>query len=128
VIKKRTRDLETRILEILQQRRGPEQAITAGHLSRLTATGSLTIRRIIRHLVTEDQIPIASSVHWPYGFYLITSAEEAEATLRHYWSRVREVIRPARALEQVVQQRFGVKWRMEFPFEKPLEERDAADR
>ncbi len=117
--KRSQEDLETRVLEILQQRHGPTQAITASQLSQLTGASSRVVRRIISHLVTEAQIPIASSVHWPFGFYLITSAEEAEATLHQYWSRVREVAKRARALGQVVEQRFGVKLQQEFPFEEP---------
>ncbi len=114
-----TIDLETKLLEILQQCHGPDQAITAARLAQMTGASSRMIRKIISHFVTEDQIPIASSVHWPYGFYLITSAEEAEATLRQYWSRVREVAKRARALGQVVHQRFGVKLQREFPFNDP---------
>ncbi len=111
-------DLETCLLEILQQRKGSGQAITVSRLSSLTGANPRLIRKIISHLVTEDQIPIASSVQWPYGFYLITNAQEAEATLRQYWSRVRETAKRARALGQVVEQRFGVKLQQEFPFDE----------
>ncbi len=117
---KRRVDLETELLRILQQRRGPDQAITAASLSQMTGASSRIIRKIISHLVTEDQIPIASSVQWPYGFYLITNAEEAEATLRQYWSRVRETAKRARALAQGVERRFGVKLQKEFPFDERL--------
>ena len=112
-------DLEIELLGILKERTGPEQAITAAHLAQMTGAGSRIIRKVISHLVIETKIPIASSVHWPYGFYLITNAEQAEATLRQYWSRVREVARRARALEQVVHERFGVKLQGEFPFDEP---------
>ena len=109
-------DLETELLGILKERTGPDQAITAARLSALTGASSRWIRQAISQMVTELKIPVASSVHWPYGFYLITNAEQAEATLRQYWSRVREVARRARALEQVVHERFGVKLQKEFPF------------
>lgn len=112
-------DLETELLGILKERMGPDQAITAARLSQMTGVGSRLIRKTISHLVMEDQIPIASSVHWPYGFYLVMNAKDAEATLRQYWSRVREVARRARALEQVVQQRFGFKFQREFLFDEP---------
>lgn len=116
---RRTReDLEKELLVILEQRQGPEQAITAGRLTQMTGASSRVIRKVISRLVTEEQIPIASSVHWPYGFFLIRNADEAEATLRQYWSRVREVARRARALAQVVEQRFGVKLQGEFPFDE----------
>ena len=110
-------DLETELLGVLKERTGPEQAITAGALSQLTGASSRIIRKTISHLVTEDRIPVASSTQWPFGFYLITNAQEAEATLRQYWSRVREVAKRARALEQVVQERFGVKLQKEFRFD-----------
>ena len=111
-------DLEVELLGILKERTGPEQAITAGALSQMTGTGSRIIRKTISHLVTETKIPIASRVHWPYGFYLVTNAEQAEATLRQYWSRVREVAKRARALGQMVEQRFGVRYPKEFPFDE----------
>ena len=113
-------DLETELLGILKERTGPDQAITAGRLSELTGASSRLIRKVISYFVTEDRIPIASSVHWPYGFFLITDAEQAEATLRQYGSRVREVARRARALEQVVRERFGVKLQEEFRFDDPV--------
>ena len=110
--------LEGELMEILKQHEGPDQAVTAGRLSQLTGSSTRRVRKTISHLVTGAGIPIASSVHWPYGFYLITNAQEAEATLRQYWSRVRETARRARALEQVVHERFGVKLQKEFSFDE----------
>ncbi len=113
-------DLETELLGILKERTGPDQAITSARLAQRINASPRLIRKIISHFVTEDHLPVASSVHWPYGFYLITNAEEAEATLRQYWSRVRETAKRARALEQVVHERFGVKLQKEFRFDDPV--------
>ncbi len=113
---KQSHELAKALIAILTSWQGAERAITASQLSRFTGASTRRIRRTISRLVTEERIPIASSVQWPYGFYLITTAEEARGTLRQYWSRVREVAKRARALGRVVEERFGVNWQREFPF------------
>jgi hypothetical protein len=117
--------LERRILEILQAHKGKDKAITAAELQlRVMASppaprqaGTRKIRAIIATLVTERHIPVASTVHPPYGFYLITNAEEAKECLAQYWSRVEEVARRAKILADVVREKFGVETQLELKFD-----------
>ena len=66
-------------------------AITARRLVRwLTdGKGDRAIRLVIRDLITEGY-PIASSVHPPYGYYLVETPEEAEDYRVNLRARIRE--------------------------------------
>ena len=114
--------LERRILEILQDHKGKKKAIRVDDLQVMVGTSTRKIRAVIATLVTEDHIPIASTVHPPYGFYLITTAEEAKECLAQYWSRVEEVARRAKILADVVKEQFGVETQLELTFEPPAGE------
>jgi len=111
--------LERQIFEILQQHQGKERAITVGDLQREVLASTRKIRAVIATLVTERRVPIASTVHPPYGFYLITSPEEAKECLAQYWSRVEEVARRAKILADVVRDQFGVEIQLELRFDQP---------
>lgn len=65
-------------------------------------------------------MPIASSVQYPYGFYLITGKKEAENCLKQYYSRVKEMINRANILSKTVKKKFGVKYEEEFDFARKL--------
>ena len=108
---------ERQILEILREHEGQECAIPVSELQRLVLAPTRKIRAAIARLVIEERIPIASSVHPPYGFYLITNEAEATRCLQQYWSRVREVSRRATVLNSVVKERFGIDVQQEFPFD-----------
>ena len=109
--------LEDRILEILQAHQGQARAIRVDDLHRMTAASTRKIRAIIARLVTERHAPIASTVHPPYGFYLITNAQEAKECLAQYWSRVEKVARRAKILAEVVKEQFGVEIQLELKFD-----------
>ncbi len=111
--------LEDQLLAILQTHQGKAQAITVDELQQLVPISTRKIRAVIARLVTEHRIPIASSTQLPYGFYLITSEEEARQCMRQYWSRVREVSRRARRLNMAVKDRFGIDLQQEFSFDDP---------
>lgn len=108
--------IEKLILQILEEHQGRDNPITCQELESLTSSNSRKIRRIIAHLVIEHHIPIASSVHYPYGFYLITDKKEAEICLRQYYSRAREVVNRARILNKAVNEKFGISYQEEFEF------------
>jgi len=114
---KRPDVLSQAILEILQEHRGRAQAVTVGELQRQLLVSSRRIRRTIQQLVIVQRIPVASTVHPPYGFYLITTEAEARECLQQYWSRVREVSRRARILNEAVKERFGIDVQQEFRFD-----------
>lgn len=112
-------DLEELIVKVLQEHQGKEQAITVAELQQMTLASTRKIRAVIAKLVTERRMPVASTVHPPYGFYLITSEDEARECLQQYWSRVKEVSRRARILNEAVRERFGIDVQQEFPFDEP---------
>ena len=104
------------ILEILQEHHGRARAITVRILQQRLLASSRRIRRAIQQLVIEHRIPIASSVHPPSGFYLLTSESEARECLQQYWSRIRELRQRAQVLNAIVKERFGIDVQQEFPF------------
>ena len=111
--------LERRILEILQAHKGKDKAITATELQLRVMASTRTIRAVIATLVTEHRVPVASTVHPPYGFYLITNAEEAKECLAQYWSRVEEMAKRAKILADVVKEQFGVETQLQLRFGEP---------
>ncbi len=108
--------LEETILNVLQEHQGKDNPITVQELERMTLASSRKIRKAIANLVIHHEIPIASSVNYPYGFYLITDNDEALACLRQYWSRVKEVANRAKRLSKAVEDKFGIKYQKEFDF------------
>lgn len=108
--------LEETILSILQAHKGKDNPITVQELEGMTLASSRKIRKAVASLVIHHEIPIASSVNYPYGFYLITDNDEALSCLKQYWSRVREVANRAKKLSKAVEGKFGVKYQKEFDF------------
>ena len=108
--------LERLILKILKKHRGRSNPISCQRLEKVTGFSSRKIRRIIASLVVKHRIPIASSVHYPYGFYLITNKEEAELCLGQYYSRAENVVNRARVLSEAVKKKFGINYQEEFDF------------
>jgi hypothetical protein len=108
--------LERLILEVLEEHRGKDNPITCKQLEKITGFSSRKIRKTIANLVIQHHIPIASSVHYPYGFYLITDKQEAEICLKQYYSRAREVVKRARILSEAVKEKFGISYQEEFNF------------
>jgi hypothetical protein len=109
--------LERTLLEILQHHQGKERAITVSDLQQLVPISTRRIRAAIAKLVTESRVPIASTVHPPYGFYLITTEDEAQDCLAQYWSRVEKVAKRAKILAQVVHEQFGIETQLELRFD-----------
>ena len=114
--------LDRRILEILQNHQGKAKAIRADELQRQVMASTRKIRAVTAKLVTERRLPVASTVNPPYGFYLITNAEEAKECLAQYWSRVEEVAKRAHILADVVKEQFGVETQLELRFDRPPED------
>ena len=76
------------VLEILRHHKGKSRAITASALSRKSHIPEREVRRVISELVTEGKLLIASSVHRPYGFYMIRNLHELKECLGQYYSRI----------------------------------------
>ncbi|MCM8782212.1 MAG: hypothetical protein NC828_04110 [Candidatus Omnitrophica bacterium] len=109
--------LEQTLIHILQEHQGKDNPITVQELEKITFASSRKIRKAVASLVIHHNIPIASSVHYPYGFYLIIDKEEALQCLKQYWSRVKEVANRAKRLSKAVEDKFGVRYQKEFDFE-----------
>ena len=108
--------LEEKILEIIKDHPGKDNPITVKQLENKTYASSRMIRKAVANLVIKYGIPIASSVNFPYGFYLIADKKEAEECLRQYWSRVREISNRAQSLNKAVKTKFNIKTQYEFSF------------
>ena len=111
-------NLEKTILRILKKHRGKNNPIRCRRLEKITGLSSRKIRRIIANLVVKYRILIASSVHYPYGFYLITDKQEAELCLRQYYARIKNVVNRARILSKAVKKKFGINYQEEFNFDR----------
>lgn len=107
------------LLAVLSDHQGEDQAVTVSELQQRLGTSSRKIRRTVARLVTDRHIPIASTVHPPYGFYRITDAAEARACLDQYRARIRSLGRRAKSLQRVMEQRVGRDLQQEWMFDEP---------
>lgn len=108
--------LEGSILNIVRKHKGRNNPITCRKLEKMTGSRSRDIRRIIANLVTTERAIIASSVNYPYGYYLITRKQDAKVCLKQYYSRIREMLNRVRILNKMVKKKFGINYQEEFNF------------
>ena len=78
-----------KIMSVLRFHKGRGNPITAKALSKRLCLPEREVRRIISRLVTEQKLLIASSVHEPFGFYLIKTPYELRGCLGQYYSRMK---------------------------------------
>jgi len=105
-----------RILAILKYHRGKDRAITASALSRISHIPEREVRRIISELVTDGKLLIASSVHRPYGFYMIRNLYELKECLGQYYSRMKTLKERAASLYKAGLKKFSKDIQGEFNF------------
>jgi hypothetical protein len=87
-----TTDLKASVLAILRGHVGKRQAITGAELARLHGLrDDRSIREAIEEL--EMHVPIASSTNPPYGYYIVSTKEEAEDYRRVLRCRGEEELR-----------------------------------
>ena len=78
------------LLTVLHLHRGKARAITGKELAQVMGeTDDRLIRKEIRELIAEGH-PIASSTEKPYGYFTVSTSEEAEQYLRQLKSRLVE--------------------------------------
>ena len=104
------------VLEILRHHKGKSRAITASALSRKSHIPEREVRRIISELVTEGKLLIASSVHRPYGFYMIRNLHELKECLGQYYSRMKTLKERASSLYKAGLKKFSKDIQGEFNF------------
>lgn len=105
-----------RILALLRSHNGKDRAITASALSRKARISEREVRRIISRLVKEDNLLIASSVHRPYGFYMIKNLYELKECLGQYYSRMKELKERSSSLYKAGLKKFSKDIQGEFNF------------
>ena len=96
-------ELQRQTLEILQDHRGKENAITSEELSdrlggidRLDSTPK-TRMQLIRPLLVEHGYPVAS---WGGGYFLLSSEEEKEEYIAHLQDRIAGIEERIDSVEQ----------------------------
>lgn len=90
---------QRRLLIALRFRCGKERAVQLAELCELVKLDQRKVKDLMRSLVVDFKVRIGASRTQPYGYYLITTAEEAKEAAHVYWSEVRELIKRARVLE-----------------------------
>lgn len=82
---------EGRVLTVLREHRGRQQAIGQRDLSEATGIHTRTVRDLIKHLIEEHGEPIGSASSPPAGYYLITSDVELETAQQEFKTRIVEM-------------------------------------
>ena len=104
------------ILKILRSHQGSDNAITARALSKKLHIADREVRRIISELVTQEKVLIGSSVHEPYGFYIIRNIDELKECLGQYYSRMKTLKERASSLYKAGLKKFSKQIQGEFNF------------
>jgi len=107
---------KNRILAILKHHKGKRRAITASALSKKSHIPEREVRRIISELVTDGKLLIASSVHRPYGFYMIRNLHELKECLGQYYSRMKTLKERSSSLYKAGLKKFSKQIQGEFNF------------
>lgn len=110
------RNLEEKVLNLLLKHQGRETAITVKEIKAKIGSDERRIRKAVSCLVRKYKCPIASSVHYPYGFYFIADKQEAEDCLKQYWSRIAELSKRAKILRELTKKEFDKDTQKEFEF------------
>ena len=87
-------DTEVAVIQILENHKGQDQAISATDLAELIDFGTASLesrkrklRITITHLVTSHSLPIASLAGEGGGYFLVANAQEAENFKRAFHRR-----------------------------------------
>lgn len=97
---------EILIHDVLTTHLGACHAIKSKNIQAITGIPDRGIRDIIKTLVEREGIPIVSSVHKPYGFYIATTKEELSLYHSQLKSRLRSLGDHARAIEWILEKSF----------------------
>ena len=108
------------VLQGLKKHKGSNNAITTKSLARKVHLPEREVRRIISRLVTEQKCLIASSVHEPFGFYLIKNMDELKGCLDQYYSRIVKLKDRAASLYETGLKKFSKEVQAEFKYGKFL--------
>lgn len=112
-------NLAPRVLRALEQARAANVRITAAELAKQTGTNARKARAVIETLIERGETIAASNSDDP-GYFIIQSAEEAEAYERTLRSRGIKILKRLACFRRGTQRRFGG--------QMPLQTLDAAIR
>ncbi len=106
---------EHSVLSVLQGCQGKHAAIQADELSSRTGINERMVRATISHLRRSHRYRIGSSVKKPYGYYMITTPEEAKETADQLWSRAIDLLKTIQVIEkrQIPELEGQIRMRME---------------
>ena len=90
---------QRRMLIALRFHCGRERAVKLAELCEQLKLEERKVKDLMRSLVVDFKVRIGASRTKPYGYYLVTTAEEAKDAAAVYWSEVRELVKRARVLE-----------------------------
>jgi malonyl CoA-acyl carrier protein transacylase len=102
VICARERELngvESRVLAVLRSHTGRRAAIRAKAMAAMLGITEREVRDVVKTLIEEHHVPIASSVEAPYGFFMPATPEEVEAYANSLKSRIRSIATRLHAFE-----------------------------
>jgi len=90
-----------RLWQVLDERhRGERNAVTQGALAHAFGTTARQIRHLTEVLVVEQQRPVASTCHPPFGIFVAETREEKERYLAQLDARMRQLYRRRRAFDR----------------------------
>ena len=90
---------EILIWSILQQHLGSCRAIQVRQLVFLTDISERDVRSIVKDLIETHHKPIGSTVHKPYGYYVIMNNAERLSVRNSLYRRALSTLKRARAYE-----------------------------
>ncbi len=99
---------KAQVLGIIQNHRGARNAITSRALSRATGHSTRKVREAIAQLVESGELIGASVEGVNGGYYMITTADELEATRNTLRSRAKEIFARDAALVRAWRNVHGV--------------------
>jgi hypothetical protein len=100
MIEKHSDLLKNKILELIQ-RQGPITAQMIARMVPIAANDPIRIiRKEIRNLILEDRLPIASSMHKPMGYFIVTQDASAQHYVRQLKSRIMKIAQRLSAFEK----------------------------
>jgi hypothetical protein len=89
-----------RVLHVVRQRLGKENAISMHELERQLEIPARQIQMIVKLLVEERNFPVGTSTRRPYGYYWITSECERRECRNHLIRRALSTLRHAQAFDR----------------------------
>jgi hypothetical protein len=89
---------QRRLLAVLRVHCGRRSAIPLATICERTKLGEREVKNLMRSLVVDFKVRIGAARTQPYGYYLVTTAEEAREAAQVYESEIIELAKRVRVL------------------------------